>query len=197
MGYEPAKRPRSAGWVALNRYSSERRKLMTSMWPAERLQSVERLRVLREVLHAPIYAEAHLDAPIDEVWAVAGDLEGELPHLLRTLRSFHLGETRPDHIAAVAVSRLGYRTRFDVTLEPGWCLMQSRAVVGGMAATPEGTGTRFAVLGGGRGPFRRVRRAFFSPGGARLGRRILADLDRRVAHHAKRRGSEASAPSND
>ncbi len=31
-----------------------------------------------------------------------------------------------------------------------WCPMQSRFVVGGMVATPEGDGTRFAVLGAAR-----------------------------------------------
>jgi hypothetical protein len=47
---------------------------------------------------------------------------------------------------------LGQRASFDVVLRPGWCVMQSRFLIGGMAAAPEGDGTRFAFLGGLRLP---------------------------------------------
>jgi hypothetical protein len=55
-------------------------------------------------------------------------------------------------MTARARGRLGQRARFDVMLRPGWCVMQSRFLVGGMAAVPEGAGTRFAFLGGLRLP---------------------------------------------
>ncbi|GGV02656.1 hypothetical protein GCM10010260_44410 [Streptomyces filipinensis] len=108
---------------------------------------VLRLRVLAAGLHAGLYAEEHLPLPYDRVWAVAADLEAELPHLLPFLREFRVPPGDTDRTPALAVGRSGLTEPFEVRLAPGWCLMQSRLVVGGMAATPEADGTRFAVLG--------------------------------------------------
>jgi hypothetical protein len=117
-------------------------------WPTLELDPVRRLRVMAAGLRAVMYADAYLDVPFADVWAVASDLEGELPHLVPTLRAFHASPAAGDLQQAWAYGPFGHRARFDVVLEPGWCLMQSRYVVGGMAAVPEGSGTRFAVLGG-------------------------------------------------
>lgn len=43
-----------------------------------------------------------------------------------------------------------------MVLRPGWCLMQSRFLIFGMAAVPEGGGTRFAGLGALRVPGARL-----------------------------------------
>ena len=43
-----------------------------------------------------------------------------------------------------------------MVLRPGWCMMQSRFLIGGMAAVPEAGGTRFALLGGLRLPGMRL-----------------------------------------
>ncbi|MFI0235902.1 hypothetical protein [Streptomyces sp. NPDC016845] len=90
-------------------------------WPVTALDPVRRLRVLAVALNAALYADAHVDLPFADVWAAASDL---LP------------------------GPFGHREGFDIVLRPGWCLLQSGHVLGGMAAVPEGTGTRFAVLGG-------------------------------------------------
>jgi hypothetical protein len=155
---------------------------MTSTWPTARLDAIQRLRVLSEALKAPLYAEAHLAASPADVWAVAGDLPGALPRWIRTIRSFDYLDAAPASTTrqAVAVSRIGHRAVFDVALEPGWCLMQSRFVVGGMAAVPDGDGTRFAVLGGVRGTLPRVRRLLFVPLAGMSGRRMLGNLARLV-----------------
>ncbi|GGQ97832.1 hypothetical protein [Streptomyces flaveolus] len=126
---------------------------MTTNWPTADLDPVRRLRVLAAGLHAVMYAEAHVDLPVADVWSVAGDLEGELPHLVPTLREFRCRPCGGDRFHGQAYGPLGHTARFDVRLQPGWCLMQSRYVVGGMAAVPEGSGTRFAVLGGLRRPW--------------------------------------------
>jgi hypothetical protein len=47
---------------------------------------------------------------------------------------------------------LGQRARFDVVIRPGWCWMQSRFLLCGMAAAPDPGGTRFGFLGGIRMP---------------------------------------------
>jgi hypothetical protein len=122
-------------------------------WPTAELDPVRRLRVMAAGLHAVMYADAHVDLPMTDLWAVASDLEGELPHLVPTLRSFHCHPLTGDRQVGWAYGLLGHSARFDVRLRTGWCLMQSRYVVGGMAAVPEGSGTRFAVLGGLRQPW--------------------------------------------
>ncbi|MEU8305663.1 hypothetical protein AB0C84_19075 [Actinomadura sp. NPDC048955] len=61
-----------------------------------------------------------------------------------------------EHLEAIAVGRLGQRARFDVVLRPGWCWMQSRFLHGGMAAAPEGDGTRVALVGALRLPGMRL-----------------------------------------
>ncbi|RKE22838.1 hypothetical protein [Streptomyces sp. TLI_171] len=144
---------------------------------------VRRLRVLAEAGGYPMVAERVLAAPFDRVWPVAADLEGELPLLIGGLRSFRMeaGPGGGDRSGAVAVSALGYRERFEVVLRPGWCLMQSRAVVGGMAAEALADGrVRFALFGGVRlpvvGPITRR-----LPGRARRRAELLMDrLERRV-----------------
>ncbi|MGW2644246.1 hypothetical protein ACWC2T_04835 [Streptomyces sp. NPDC001393] len=108
---------------------------------------VLRLRVLAAGLHAGLYTEEHLALPYDRVWAVAADLEAELPHLVPFLREFRVPPGDAERKRAVAVGRSGLTESFEVRLSPGWCLMQSRLIVGGMAAAPEAGGTRFAVLG--------------------------------------------------
>lgn len=109
--------------------------------------SVLRLRVMAAGLHAGLYAEEHLPLPYDRVWAVASDLSAELPRLVPFLREFRVAPGDADRKQALAVGRSGLTEPFEVRLAPGWCLMQSRLIVGGMAATPEAGGTRFAVLG--------------------------------------------------
>ncbi|MFI5797400.1 hypothetical protein [Streptomyces sp. NPDC051677] len=154
---------------------------MTDDWPVTELDPVRRLRVLAAGLNAAMYADAHLDLPFADVWAVVSDLEGELPHLLPTLRAFRTSPTTPTRSSAWAYGPFGHSARFDVLLQPGWCLMQSGCVVGGMAAVPEGAGTRFAVLGGLRqgwaGPAQRALR----PLGTARGHRMIARAQHRTA----------------
>ncbi|MGO4418889.1 hypothetical protein AB4Z54_09045 [Streptomyces sp. MCAF7] len=114
------------------------------------VDAVTRLRLMAAGLHTTLYAEERLELPYDKVWAVASDLAGELPHLVPLLREFRVPPGDADRKRALAVGPLGSRSAFDVRLAPGWCLMQSRLVVGGMAAVPEGDGTRFAMLGAAR-----------------------------------------------
>ena len=121
---------------------------MDQAWPTVEIDSLRRLRVLAAAAGTPMYAEEHIPAPFETVWAVAGDLEHELPGMVRTLKSFGIDAVDGDRVRARAVRYLGQHEQFDVVLRPGWCVMQSRLVLGGMAAIPEDGGTRFAILGG-------------------------------------------------
>jgi hypothetical protein len=130
---------------------------MTENWPVAELDPVRRLRVLAATVRFPVYvAEIVLPAPVEQVWAVASDLERELPRCLSTVRSARITHAEGDRLELFATGKLGQRARFDVVLRPGWCLMRSRFVLGAMAAVPEAGGTRFASLGGFRLPGARL-----------------------------------------
>ena len=128
---------------------------MTQNWPVADLDPVRRMRVLAAATPGVAYAEKIIPAPFEAVWEAASDLEHELPRMITDLRSFEITSARGERLTASARGRLGQRASFDVVLRPGWCVMQSRLLIGGMAAVPEGEGTLFAFLGGLR--FRGIR----------------------------------------
>jgi hypothetical protein len=142
---------------------------------------VARLRVMAAGLRAPLYAERRIGLPFEHVWAVVADLEGELPHLISFVREFRVPAGDSARKPARAVDVIGFRGTFDVRLAPGWCLMQSRLVTMGMAAAPDGDGTRFAVCGAMRpaalGPVQRIYRRLL---GQRRARAFFRELERRA-----------------
>ncbi|SDJ95802.1 hypothetical protein [Streptomyces indicus] len=142
---------------------------------------VARLRVMAAGLGAALYAEERIALPYEQVWAVASDLSGELPYLIPLLREFRVPPGDSDRKTALAVGPLGTRDTFEVRLAPGWCLMQSGLVVGGMAAVREGDGTRFAMLGTTR-PFalRPVQRAYTTLLGRRRARAFVRAVEQRA-----------------
>ncbi|QKW20209.1 SRPBCC family protein [Kitasatospora sp. NA04385] len=164
-------------------------------WPTAELGPLRRLRVIASTARNPVCATRRFDVPPERLWEVVSDLERELPQLLPGVRSFtpEAGE-RPDDGAvggaaggrfrAVAVSRLGHRETFEVLLAPGWCLMQSRVLLGAMAAEPEDGGTRFGYLSAFRLPGGGALQALRRPG---AGARSEALLDRLGARIAARR----------
>ena len=125
---------------------------MNQDWPVTELDPVRRMRVLAAAIPGVAYAEKLIPAPFSVVWDAASDLEHQLPRMITDLRSFEITSARAERITARARGRLGQRASFDVVLRPGWCVMQSRFLIGGMAAAPEGESTRFAFLGGLRLP---------------------------------------------
>lgn len=116
-------------------------------WPVAELDPVRRLRVVARSTPAASYAEHLVPAPFDRVWELASDLEEQLPRLITDISAFTVTSSRGDRLEARARSPLGLRARFDIVLRPGWCLLQSRFVLGGMAAVAEGDDTRFAFFG--------------------------------------------------
>jgi hypothetical protein len=67
-----------------------------------------------------------------------------------------------------------------VVLRPGWCWMQSRFLVGGMAAAPHPDGTSVAFLGGLRLPGMRALRPLIGAAGGPLAAGALRRLAVRV-----------------
>ena len=83
-------------------------------------------------------------------------------------------------MTARARGRLGQHARFDVVLRPGWCLMQSRFLTGGMAAVPDAGGTRFAFPGGLRLPGIRLLDPVLRPAAQPLALRPIRRLEHQL-----------------
>lgn len=154
--------------------------MLTESVVAGDLDAIRRMRVMAASVPGTTYVEALVSAPLEEVWAVAGDLEGELCHLLPDFKSFQVLSADGARLDALAKGYFGQRARFDVVLRPGWCWMQSRFLIGGLAAASAPGGTRFAFVGGFR--FRAL--ASLDPVvqwiGQPFGRTVIHRLERRV-----------------
>jgi hypothetical protein len=149
-------------------------------WPVAKLDQVRRMRVIAAATPGVAYAERLIPAPFSAVWGAASDLERELPRMITDLRSFEITSTRGERMTARARGRLGQYAQFDVVLRPGWCLMQSRFLIGGMAAVPEGAGTRFAFLGALRLPGMKLLGPLLRPAVRKLALRPIRRLEQRL-----------------
>ena len=157
---------------------------MSATWPRADLDEVRRLRVIAGAVGGGVYGEVHLAMPLEQVWGVVADLEHELPHLVRDVRSFEYlpGVPADDGVRhAVVRGSLGKRADFGVVLRPGWCLMQSRFLVGGMAAVAEDGGTCLAFYGAFRVRGLRWLRPLLRVTRARLARDFTRRLRQRLA----------------
>ncbi|RFU41846.1 hypothetical protein DZF91_09710 [Actinomadura logoneensis] len=124
-------------------------------WPTAELDDVRRLRVMAASILGARVDERVLPRTLDEVWAVMGDLEGGFGRFQPDMRDVRVVRAGQGRVVALARSRFGMRARLEGTLRPGWCWLQSRFLIIGMAAAPEpGGGTRVAVTGGVRVPVR-------------------------------------------
>ena len=127
---------------------------MTDLWPTTDLDPVRRLHVLAAGIRGAHVTEAHVDAPFERVWSLLGDLEGAFGQVVTDMERLRVVHRQGERVEALARSRYGMRARLRGTQRPGWCWLQSRFLLIGMAATPEGTGTRVAFTGGVRLPSR-------------------------------------------
>ncbi|NUP61890.1 MAG: hypothetical protein HOW71_06895, partial [Nonomuraea sp.] len=124
-------------------------------WPVADLDPVRRLRVLAAAVPGAVVAERIIRAPFEQVWEVASDLEREFGTFEPDMRRLRIvADDGGGRLVAEARSRYGMRARFDVDLRPGWCWMQSRLLLVGLAATAVPEGTLVAQTGGVRVPGR-------------------------------------------
>jgi hypothetical protein len=159
---------------------------MNEDWPVARLDATQRLRVMAAALPGTAHAEIVVAAPLELAWATAADLEASLLVMLRDFRSVRVTETDTDRLRMDVRGRLGQRARFDVVLQPGWCWMQSRLWVGGIAAAAEPgqpTSTRIGFLGGLRIPGARIVGRTFEASGQRLAHQAVARLAEQINQH--------------
>ncbi|MDG4864994.1 SRPBCC family protein [Streptomyces sp. T-3] len=142
-------------------------------WPTTDLDPVRRLHALAAGVRGAQVSERLIEAPFEQVWPLLADLEGELGRILPDMRGVRLVQRDGDQVVAVAHSKYGFRARLVGTQRPGWCWLQSRFLLVGVAAVAEGPGTRVALTGGVRVP---GRAALVPVGVGRSGRRSLERL---------------------
>ncbi|MET7696711.1 hypothetical protein [Streptomyces sp. NPDC005485] len=148
----------------------------TGAWPTADPDPVRRLRALAAGIRGAQVTEGWVAAPYDRVQALLGDLEGGFALVVPDMRGLRVvrrhGESG-EGVEALARSRYGPRARLRGVQRPGWCWLQSRFLLIGVAAAPEGEGTRVAFTGGVRVP---GRAALVPLGVRREGRRSLRRL---------------------
>ncbi|MCY0929229.1 hypothetical protein OTB20_24125 [Streptomyces sp. H27-H1] len=119
------------------------------------VDQVGRLRIMAAGIPGAKVVESVLPAHLEAVWAVMSDLEGEFGRFQPDMRSMRVLRVTGDRVEALARSKYGLRAHFRGVLRPGWCWLQSRFLIIGMAAAPEpGGSTRVALTGGVRVPGR-------------------------------------------
>lgn len=118
-------------------------------WPNVELDPVVRLRILARALPHVHWVERYIESTPERVWAIAGDLEHGVPRFETLVRETRVLVRNDERLQLEARSAFGV-TRFDVLLRPGFCVMHGGQTDIGMAAVPEGAGTRFAHFEGSR-----------------------------------------------
>ncbi|WP_202875787.1 hypothetical protein [Kribbella speibonae] len=123
-------------------------------WPQVELTDVERFRALAAGVPGAAITERVLpDAP-DQVKEMLANLD-VFAAIQADLVEATLEERDGDHVVIRAKGKRGQRTRLTGQLRPGWCWLQSRFLIIGMAIAAEpGGGTRVALTGGIRVPGR-------------------------------------------
>jgi hypothetical protein len=151
-------------------------------WPIGEFDDLRRLRVLAASIPGTVLVETVLPASFTDVWTVLGDPERGFPDLVPDVRSLRVTERDGDRMRAIVHGHTGLRAPFDIILRPGWCLMQSRLIVFGMAAVPDGPHTRFGYLAGFRLPGMRVIGPLLAPANRLFGRAVRRRFVNRFTH---------------
>lgn len=128
---------------------------MTTHWPTADIDAIQRLRIMAAAVSGAHVSERIVNASIERVWAALGDLDGAFTRIQPDMRHARLVDRLGDRVVIQARSRYGPRARLHGVIRPGWCWLQSRFLIIGMAAAAEPDGrTRVGLTGGVRVPGR-------------------------------------------
>jgi hypothetical protein len=117
-------------------------------WPVAELDQIARLKVLAAAMPNAGVGEVVLDLPVEDVWSWLMDFEHTTHKFDTEVRKVRVRRRTDRGVKIWAWARLTpIPLGFDVTIEPGFCLMRGagRLFVVVMAAVPDGEGgTRYA-----------------------------------------------------
>jgi hypothetical protein len=152
---------------------------MSTDWPIAELDPVRRLRVLAAGISGADVTERVIAASLPKVWQTLTDFEGDFTRIVSDMHAVQIESHTSGRVTLKARSRFGFRARLDGPVDTGWCWLQSRFLVIGVAAVAEGaTHTRVAFTGGVRVPHRP---AVIPIGVRREARRTLDRLEQVVS----------------
>jgi hypothetical protein len=140
--------------------------------------AIARLHALAAGISGASVTEGVVAAPFERVWAHIADLEGGFGDFEPDMKRLTVIRAEEGRVEALAVSRYGMRAHLRGNLRPGWCWLQSRFLLIGVAAVPDGPErTRVALTGGVRIP---GRAALIPLGVKQSGQKSLRLLQRRM-----------------
>lgn len=147
-------------------------------WPIAETDPVRRLYALSAGIGGAAVTERLIGAPLADVWAVLTDFENRFGSIQPDMKRVTQLSRAADRVELHARSRFGMRARLRGVERIGWCWLQSRYLVIGMAARPQGALTLVALTGGIRIP---GRLALLPIGVRREARRGLDRLEQLLA----------------
>ncbi|MFI5713092.1 hypothetical protein [Kribbella sp. NPDC051620] len=129
---------------------------MTDNWPDVQLDAVRRLRVLAAGIPGATVTERVYDTTPAHAWDLIWGDGRTFVEFQTDMKKVEWIERDGDRVRMQVRSRYGMRARLQGTIRPGWCWLQSRFLLMGMAVAeePDGGGTRVALTGGVRVPGR-------------------------------------------
>lgn len=110
------------------------------------IDPLDRLAILAAALPGAVVAERRIAAPFDAVWQVIADLEHASPRYEPGVASVRVTERRGEFLRLLVQDTAGREDAMEARLRPGWCVMQSGAIVIAFAARPQGSQTLLAHL---------------------------------------------------
>jgi hypothetical protein len=128
---------------------------MTDNWPTAELDPVRRLRVLAAGIPGAAVTERVFDTAPAQAWDLMWGDGRNFTVFQTDMHSIESMERDEERVRMLVRSRYGMRAQLEGTVRIGWCWLQSRFLLIGMAAAAEpGGGTRVALTGGVRVPGR-------------------------------------------
>jgi hypothetical protein len=148
-------------------------------WPIAGFDEIRRLRVLHAAMPGTLIAETRLRMPFAQVWEALDDIGTAFPELLPDVRRIDVDNRTGERFTADVTGKSGLRSRFEIVMRPGWCVMRSRFLTFAMAAVPDGEHTTFGYLTGVRFPGTRRYGGLLRPLHGVLARRTIRRFERR------------------
>lgn len=124
---------------------------MNVVWPTTDPDPVRRLHALAAAVRNAHVSKRVIDAPVEVVWPLVADLEGAFGRIVTDMAHVRVISRDGERIEALARSRLGLRAHFTGVMRPGWCWLQSRFLLLGIAATGSAPGRTTVAMTGGCG----------------------------------------------